>query len=183
MAVSKETKQTIEVTIEEVFKKMNSINWIDRNRIMQEEAFKNTEKLLYGYNALIEHLKNEDEYLDMVFKGKSKSIVSFSKNSYTTITDEQIMQDRLDSYKRSQSDVSKITKALDSVRHKKGFKVIELRYLQRKADDEIYTYEEIADILKGTDGYNSNLNEKTVRLQKNKLVKEIAILLFGSDAI
>ncbi len=38
-------------------------------------------------------------------------------------------------------------------------------------------------MLAGTSGYISNLNEKTVRNYKNTLVREMAILLFGSDAI
>ena len=44
MAVKKEVKETIALTIEEVFKKMNSISWIERQKAMKEEAFKNTEK-------------------------------------------------------------------------------------------------------------------------------------------
>lgn len=49
--------------------------------------------------------------------------------------------------------------------------------------DEVYTYEEIADILAGRQGYNENLNEKTVRNYKNTLVRDMAVFLFGSDAI
>jgi hypothetical protein len=33
------------------------------------------------------------------------------------------------------------------------------------------------------DGYSENLNEKTVRNYKNALIREMAVLLFGSDAI
>ena len=52
MSVNKETKETIITTIDEVFKKMNSISWVDRQRVMKEEAFKNTEKILYCYKTL-----------------------------------------------------------------------------------------------------------------------------------
>ena len=45
------------------------------------------------------------------------------------------------------------------------------------------TWEEITDILANTDGYPDNLNEKTVRNYKNTLIREMAVLLFGSDAI
>ena len=48
--VSKETKETILATIDEVFQKMNSISWIDRQKAMSNEAFKNTEKILYCFN-------------------------------------------------------------------------------------------------------------------------------------
>jgi uncharacterized protein YdeI (YjbR/CyaY-like superfamily) len=74
MGVSKETKETIITTIDEVFRKMNSISWIERQKVMKDEAFKNTEKILYCYNVLKEHVADEQEYLDIAFHGKSKSI-------------------------------------------------------------------------------------------------------------
>ena len=40
MAVTKEIKETIAVTIDEVFKKMNSISWLERQKAMKDEAFK-----------------------------------------------------------------------------------------------------------------------------------------------
>lgn len=55
--------------------------------------------------------------------------------------------------------------------------------MRRKEKDEIYTYEEIADILARQQGYSDNLNEKTVRNYKNTLVRDMAVFLFGSDAI
>ena len=36
--ISKETKETILATIDEVFQKMNSISWIDRQKAMSKEA-------------------------------------------------------------------------------------------------------------------------------------------------
>ena len=183
MATSKENKKLIVETIDEVFKKMNSINWIDRHRIMQEEAFKNTETLLYGYNALKEHLANEDEYMEMAFHGKSKSITSYVKGGFTSQTDDEIMAARLDSYNRSKSDVKRIETALKAVEKDKGYKIIEKRYLTKTEDGDTYTWVEIADMLAGQHGFSENLNEKTVRTLKNQLVKKMAVLIFGSDAL
>ena len=59
MSVTKETRETILVTIDEVFKKMNSISWLDRQKAMKDEAFKNTEKILYCYQTLKEHVVDE----------------------------------------------------------------------------------------------------------------------------
>jgi hypothetical protein len=87
------------------------------------------------------------------------------------------------SYNRSKTDVERIEKALERIRKKKGYEVIEYRYLKRKANDEVYTYEEITDMLAGQQGYNENLNEKTVRNYKNSLVRDMSVFLFGSDAI
>ena len=183
MAADKETKKLIVTTIDEVFKKMNSINWIDRHRLMQEEAFKNTETLLYSYNALKAHLENEDEYLEMAFKGKSKSITSYTKNSFTSQTDDEIMASRLDSYNRSKSDIQRIETALKTIKNEKGYKVIETRYFMKSPEGDTYTWEEIAELLAGTDGFSENLNEKTVRTIKNQLIKKMSVLIFGSDAL
>lgn len=190
MAVSKEVKETIAITIDEVFRKMNSISWLERQKAMKDEAFKNTEKILYCFNTLKEHVASETEYLGMIFKKKSGSLVRYSKNRVEKPDDDQLLEDRIASYWRSKNDVERIEKALEKIKSKKGYEVIQMRYLQRKKItdngkqiEEVYTFEEIADILGGQQGYNDNLNEKTVRNYKNALVRDMAIFLFGSDAI
>ena len=185
MAVTKEIKETIAVTIDEVFKKMNSISWLERQKAMKDEAFKNTEKILYCFNILKEHVADEKEYIAMMQKQTSGSVVKYSKNKVEKPEEDQLLEDRIASYNRSKSDVDRIEKALKKIRGRKGYEVIEYRYLKRKGEkqDEIYTYEEIADILAGQQGYNENLNEKTVRNYKNTLVRDMAVFLFGSDAI
>lgn len=179
----KEIKDTVLTTIDEVFKKMNRINWIDRHKAMQEEAFKNTEILLYGYEALKEHLKNEDEYMDMAFHGKSKSITSYVKGGFTSQTDDEIMAARLDSYNRSVSDVKRIEQAINAIKDDKGYEIIKMRYFEKSSLGETYTWEEIAEWCAGKYGFSENLNEKTVRNIKNKLIKQMSIIIFGSDAL
>lgn len=184
MAVSEEIKQTIAVTIDEVFKKMNSISWLERQKAMKEEAFKNTEKILYCFNILKEHVADEKEYLDMVHKNKSTSIVRYSKNKPEKPEEDQLLEDRITSYNRSKADVERIEKALAKIKNKKGYEVIEYRYLKRKQDGGVFTFTEIAALLPDKyDTYNNNLNEKTVRVYKNNLINEIAVFLFGSDAL
>lgn len=190
MAVGKEIKETIAVTIDEVFKKMNSISWLERQKAMKDEAFKNTEKILYCFNILKEHVADEAAYIGMMKKGKSCSVVRYAKNKIEKPDEDQLLADRIASYQRSKSDVDRIEKALDKIKGKKGYEVIEYRYLQRKKRkengkdiEEIFTFEEIADTLAGQQGYNENLNEKTVRNYKNALVRDMAVFLFGSDAI
>lgn len=190
MAVSKEVKEAIVTTIDEVFRKMNSISWLERQNAMKKEAFKNTEKILYCYNILKEHVADEEEYLAMAKKRKSGSVIKYSKSSVSAADEEQILQNRIASYNRSKSDVDRIGKALERIQDKKGYEVIELRYLKRKEKtedgrkvEEVYTFDEIADILSGQKGYGESLNEKTVRGYKNTLVRDMAIFLFGSDAV
>lgn len=190
MAVSKEIKETIAVTIDEVFRRMNSISWLERQKAMKDEAFKNTEKILYCFNTLKEHVADEEEYLKTAARGRSASVVRYSKNRVEKPDEDQLLEDRLASYRRSKNDVERIEKALKKIEGKKGFEVIRMRYLQRrkKTEDgreteEVYTFEEIASALAGQQGYNENLNEKTVRGYKNALVRDMAIFLFGSDAV
>lgn len=186
-AVSKEIKNTIEVTIQEVFQKLNSISWLERQKAMKEEAFKNTEKILYCYNALKEHVADEAQYLAEYQaeyeKKRSKSIVQYTSKTTMQIDEDELLEDRKLSYKRSKEDVDRITKALDKIKEYKGYEVIELRYLSRTNTNEVYTYEQIAEMLAGTKSYGKDLSERTARRYKNDLVKEIAVLLFGSDAL
>lgn len=190
MAVSKEIKEAIGTTVDEVFKKMNSMSWLDRQKAMKEEAFKNTEKLLYCFSILREHVADEAEYIAMMQKNKSSSIVSYSKNKAEPPDEDWLLLERIASYNRSKSDVERIEKALKKIEDKKGYEVIQMRYLQRKKiaengkeTEEIYTFEEIADILSGQQNYNESLSEKTVRRYKNALIQDMAVFLFGSDAI
>ncbi|NDO48917.1 hypothetical protein FMM75_05595 [Lachnospiraceae bacterium MD335] len=190
MAVSKEIKEAIITTIDEVFRKMNSISWLERQKAMKDETFKNTEKILYCFNILKEHVADEAAYLGMINKRKSGSVVRYSKNKVEKPDEDQLLEDRIASYQRSKNDVERIEKALKKIKDRKGYEVIQMRYLQRKKitengkeTEEVYTYEEIADALSGQQGYNDNLNEKTVRNYKNTLVRDMAIFLFGSDAV
>lgn len=190
MAVSKEIKEAIITTIDEVFRKMNSISWLERQKAMKDETFKNTEKILYYFNILKEHVADEAAYLGMINKRKSGSVVRYSKNKVEKPDEDQLLEDRIASYQRSKNDVERIEKALKKIKDRKGYEVIQMRYLQRKKitengkeTEEVYTYEEIADALSGQQGYNDNLNEKTVRNYKNTLVRDMAIFLFGSDAV
>lgn len=190
MALTKEIKETIAVTIDEVFKKMNSISWLDRQKAMKDEAFKNTEKILYCFNVLKEHVADEEAYLEMIYKNTSGSVVKYSKNKVEKPNEDSLLEDRIASYNRSKNDVERIEKALEKIKNKKGYEVIEMRYLRRKKKmengkqiEEVYTFEEIADMLGGQQGYNENLNEKTVRNYKNSLIHDMAIYLFGSDAV
>lgn len=150
------------------------------------EAFKKTEKLLSYYAELKEHLENEKEYIEMIYRQKSKSVITYSKNSCEKDDEDLRIEKRIQSYERSCADIKRIEKALQKEKNKKGYEVIEKRFLEKKEEGEHYTnytYEEIAEILAGNGKYSPNLNEKTVRRYKNKIIEDISIILFGLDAI
>ncbi len=190
MAVSAELKEVIGTAVDEVFKKMSVSSWLDRQKVMKEEAFKNTEKILYCFNTLKEHIADEAEYIAMIRKNRSNSMVIYSKNKIEPLEEDLLIEERIASYNRSKSDVERIEKALQKIKGRKGYEVIEMRYLQRKRAmengkqiEEIYTFEEITDILSGQQGYSENLSERTIRRYKNVLIQQMAIFLFGSDAV
>ena len=175
-------KNMIETTIVMTIDKMNSVTLIDKLKSRKDETFRNTETLLYNYKLLKEHVEDESGYFNMLNKSKAGSIICYSKNK-TEINIDEAMESRMLSLKRSRNDLERIEKALSKVKDRKEFKVIELRYFTKKNKDEIYSFEEIAEMLSKIEGYSDSLSEKTVRRWKSAIVKEIAIYLFGSDAI
>jgi hypothetical protein len=182
---SKDFKQAVTKSVMDILtdqnEQLSKVSFIERQKQLQSNAFKSTERLLYNYNALKSHLENETEYLDMAFHKTAGSVVRYQKNKVDKPSDDQILQDRIDSYRRSLHDFEKVKKAIDTVSNRKGFEIIRLKYLT--PGNETATYESIAKQLCGTQGFSEKLNEKTVRRYKNLLINEIATLIFGSDAI
>ena len=173
--------QTMEDAIREQHDKFCKLSFIERQKAVQSNTFKNTEKLLYNLNALEKHLENEEEYLAMAFHKNAGSIVKYQKNKAEKPTDDQLLMDRQKSYERSKHDYQRIKEALDAVSNHKGFSIIQLKYLT--PGHPKITYEELAEELAGQDGFSDKLNEKTVRKYKDLIINEIATILFGSDAI
>jgi hypothetical protein len=149
---------------------------------IKSEAYKNTEKLLYNYNLLKEHVIDEEGYFGMLNKRSSGSVVRYSK-SKAAVNEDEMLKLREESYKRSKSDLERLEKALSKVKGTKEYKVIELRYFRKKNNRDTYTFEEIAERLSKTEGFPETLNEKTVRRWRSSIVNEISVYLFGSDAI
>lgn len=181
--VTKEIKKVIEETVDIAMTKISTVTWIERQKAISQETFKNTERLLYNYTALKEHVENEEEYMGMTKKGTAKSIVIYSTGSGKERDELEITKERRESYLRSKSDVQRIEKALKKIKSKKGYEVVAMKYLQKKEDGSSFTFEEIAEELAGKYEYGEKLAERTVRTYRSNLVKEVAIQLFGSDAV
>ena len=179
--VTEHIKTTVKEAVHESTEEFSKVPFIERQKTVRTSMFQNTENLLYGFHALKEHLDDEEAYMAMAFKDKSASIVRFQKNSPGRIPDDQILEDRRKSYLRSKNDYERVKNAIEKISSKKGYPIIQLRYLSN--DDKTLTWEEIAEKLRGTNGFSENLSEKTVRRYKNKLINEMSILLFGTDAI
>ena len=92
------------------------------------------------------------------------------------------MKDRKESYNRSKSDLEKIEEALDSIKNEKGYEIISLRYFVNKKDGNTRTWREVAEELGKLDKYPDDIAESTIRKYKNRLVRKMAVVIFGSDA-
>lgn len=154
----------------------------EKELIIKKNVFHKTEELLYSYNKLKEYLLDETEYIDMINRRTSGSVIKYSKDK-PVINEEQRIKDRVNSYELTKLQIERLEKALSKIKNRTGYEVIEYRYLKENPKGGVFSYEEIADILAGQQNYNEDLNEKTVRRYKNILVREIAICLFGVDAI
>ena len=177
-----QTMKLIKSTVDATFLKINSVALIDKMKALKDDTYKNTEMLLYNYKVLKEHVEDEVGYYEMMEKRASGSIIRYSKSKALSNEDE-MMKLREESYYRSKNDLLRLDKALKKVINKKGYKVIELRYFEKKDNGDTYTFDEIAEILSQSGEYSETLSEKTVRRWRSSLVKEISIYLFGSDAI
>ncbi len=181
-SVSNYIHHTIREASDESMKKLLEVSAINRREAVKSACYKNTERLLYGYRALEKHLASEVEYIGMGLKETSGSIVKFRKVKVDKQTADELIRDRMASYNRSVADFEKLQKAISSVSGSKWFRIIELRYL-RDNEDEVLSYEEIAEILSGEEGFSPNLSEMTVRRHKSSLISQIAIYIFGTDSI
>jgi hypothetical protein len=151
-------------------------------KALKDETFKNTEKLLYNYKPLKEHVADEEGYFGMLGKRTSGSIVRYSK-SKASFNDDEMIRLRAESLQRSKNDLDRLEKALRKINKRKEYRVIELRYFTKRDNGDTYTFEEIAEQLSQSGNYNETLSEKTVRRWRSSMVNEIAVFIFGSDAI
>ena len=137
-----------------------------------------TENVLYTYPKLCEIVKDFEAYIFM--PEKSKSITSGASNGFyrdgQDIKDEKIAE-RMESFERTKRELYFIDTILDRFRGRESFKVIEMYYFgldaegnEQDSDDPI-TFQDIAITL--------GRSEKTVRAWRTKIIKNIAVLLFG----
>lgn len=58
------TRSVVDI-LNEQNEQLSKISFIERQKQVQSNTYKSTERLLYNFNTLKEHLENETEYLDM----------------------------------------------------------------------------------------------------------------------
>lgn len=186
MKITRELEQIIDVSIQKAVKRvaaeiLKAGEDITKNDTGKKDYFKMTESLLYNYPVLKEQIGSVDEYVSTVGKGRSKSIIYWTtgKNGQEDIEDR--IKSRLDSFERTRADVIWIEQALEKIKDREEYFIIEKRYLQRKEDGGLYTYEEITEMYCEYTG--KEISERTVRRYKTKMIRNLSVLLFGSDVL
>jgi hypothetical protein len=150
---------------------------IKRGKEDIKNAFSQTEVRLYAYPDLKDNIKQYEldiRDLETEKPGRSKSLVFFSTGSSgIRLSEEDIQQGRIlhiqNKIRRDQEEIEEIDRALEPVASDQYFSIIELKYFKRKTD------EEIAEAIP--------CDPRTVRRNKNRIVRRIAIKLYGADAV
>lgn len=180
MKITKELEQIIDVSIQKAVKKttaeiLKAGEEINKNDSPKKDYFKMTESLLYNYPVLKEQISSVEEYVSTVDKERSKSIIYWTTGGNGQEDIEDRIKSRLDSFERTRADVLWIEQALNKIKDRKEYSVLELRYLKRKDEGELYTFEEIAEIL--------GIDESTARRRRSRIIKDLSIYLFGTSAM
>lgn len=138
--------------------------------------FKETEILLYNYQALKLKVAQDEEFLYdpdayITPSNRSKDIVSFSTRSTGShgLDIDKYTQGVKSSMMRTRQEVLRIDRALETIKEDRYYNIIPFKYWDGM------TMEEIAE--------KFDCEDKTIRRNKNRLVNKIKIMLFGADAL
>lgn len=142
-----------------------------------KNAFSQTEVRLYAYPDLkdnIEQYQLDIKDLKVEKPGKSKSLVFFSTaGNGIRLSEDDIQQARIigiqNKIRRDEEEIEEINRALEPILNDQYYSIIDLKYFKGKTDDEI------AEAIP--------CDPRTVRRHKNRLVRRIAIKLYGADAV
>lgn len=142
-----------------------------------KNIYKQTESKLYAYPTLVKNIKRYE--LDIAdlrkekITEKSKDITSYSECSGIRLTPEEKQEAKIIAVQmkksRDEAEVKEIETALSEVADDAYYKIIELRYFENLAD------EDIAEAL--------YCDKTTVWRNRARLVKKLSVVFFGADAI
>jgi hypothetical protein len=162
-----------------ITKAMHSVyeKGVERGRAEAKEIYRLTERRLYAYPALkdnIETYKKDIADLQKEEPGRSKDLVFFSVHGGgIRLSPDEIQEGRIRQLEgriyRDEAEIKEIDIALESVKNDPYFPIIDLRYWQQKSDDEI------AEIIA--------CDASTVRRNKSRLIRMIAVKLYGASAV
>lgn len=139
-------------------------------------CYKQTEARLYAYPTLLENIKRyrldiEDLKREKITE-KSKDITSFSVDGIR-LTPEERQAGKILSVEiklqRDKKEVDEIAAALDLIKNDEYYSAIEMRYFKKMADEIIASQIPCA--------------ERTVRYNRSRLIRQMALNLYGAEAL
>ncbi len=141
-----------------------------------QNAYKATERKLYAYPDLKAKIQADQEYLqDLQEYGlirHSADIVRFQKSG-VRLSDEDLLEGLIQDIKAriavNEYEIKSIDDSLDPLTNDQYFRIISGKYFEQLSDDELA--EEL------------NCDPSTIRRNRNRLVKRVAIRLFGAEAV
>ena len=176
-----EKNVNIQKLIEEAVKKAVSATVLfgkEKTTADGKEAFKKTEQRLYAYPELKKNIEKyyadiEDVQLEGATR-KSKDLVFFSPGmGGTRLSAEEIMEGRIAVLQkkiyRDQSEIDEIDFALSAINGDEYYQAVALKYFDGKTDEFI--------------SETVHCDPSTVRRNKNRLVRKMAIKLYGAQAL
>jgi hypothetical protein len=139
------------------------------------DAYKATERRLYALPVLIKRVSNSEEYLDSLeaaaTQGHSKDIVRFSVSSSLSTEEkiEALIADGKAKLAADQHEIDVIKKALENIENDQYYPVVKGRYFEQLSDEKI--------------AKQIPCDDSTVRRQRSRLVRTVAIWLYGAEAV
>lgn len=179
--IDKIIERAVQKSVEAVIKKD------DEKDALTFDYYKATETILYNYPKLVDIVADECDYMEEIYKQRSKSITHFSPTaSYTDPTEEK-EKERQKSYNKTKAQLESIDRILNQFRHDSRFRIIEIYYFnwdtngqRRSNDSKRLSFEQIAEQIIKEDG--SHPEVKTVRRWRSQMVGDISVALFGIPA-
>lgn len=141
-----------------------------------KDAYKTTERRLYALPILREKVKEDKERLTDIdtfgIPQRSKSIVRFNRSGSRLSIDDieaAIKQDLAATIAADEYEIKRVENALKSVKDDPYYTAVTEKYIEGKSDEEVA--ERIV------------CDPSTVRRNRSRLVKKIAVKLYGAKAV
>jgi DNA-directed RNA polymerase specialized sigma subunit len=180
MQIDQSTLETItQLVVKTTIKTLEDKGLIKSDK-KERSAYQKTEQLLYNYNGfkrvVEDKLKEIEEIKQYGVPTKSKSITQFGGASGTVqgiVLDEESVESavrtRLASVQDTVHVISNIDKCMQKISTDQYFDILEMRYFEDRTLEDIAVY------------YGCGV--ATISRNKNRLVKELALLLFPNEVV
>ena len=146
------------------------------NESTTKDAFKDTEKRLYAYPILRKKIEDDKDYLRQIegvgLPGRDKSILRYSRSGSRVSPEEMLaveIKDKMAAIARDEHEVGMIDNALTVIIDDYYYDTIEAKYFRGEKDEDV--------------AENICCDPATVRRNRNRLVKQLSVMLYGAQAL